>query len=105
MLYDPSKDVFSRAGLIHWLRTEDPDTEYDYINSWGCVLARYLQAKGIQHYALTTPEIEDKFGKEVLKAISYLPTEKVLYNGRGWAPPRNYGEALRRLEAIQCQMI
>lgn len=39
--------VFSREGLIAWLETQDPATEYKYTDNDECLLCRYFRARGI----------------------------------------------------------
>ena len=42
-----SINIFSVAGLIAWLETQDPETEYDYNDCSGnCLMGRYARAMG-----------------------------------------------------------
>lgn len=44
----PTKpDVFSLEGLIAWLETQDPATEYCYHKNGDCLLHRYFRNNGI----------------------------------------------------------
>ena len=41
-------DVFSVEGLLAWLDTQDPATEYDYFDTDDCLLCRYGRARGLK---------------------------------------------------------
>lgn len=40
--------VFSVHGLIAWLETQNPETEYNYMDSNDCLLCRYFRACGVR---------------------------------------------------------
>ena len=45
--YETKPGVFSPEGLIAWLETQDPTTQYDYHDCSGhCLIAQYLAAHG-----------------------------------------------------------
>jgi hypothetical protein len=50
MLYDPKwekkVDPLSLDGVIAWLETQDPATEYDWSSTLNCLLCRYLKSQG-----------------------------------------------------------
>ena len=54
MLYDPKwevqtkPDMFSLAGLIAWLETQDLDTKYTYDDPRACLICRYFGAMGFK---------------------------------------------------------
>jgi len=49
----PETEVFSLQGLIDWLEMQPGETEYVYVNSWGCLLCHYFRARGIDVNYLT----------------------------------------------------
>jgi hypothetical protein len=48
MLYDPKWGAkfkpLSTAGLVAWLETKNPETEYDWKSVDGCLIGKYLAA-------------------------------------------------------------
>jgi hypothetical protein len=48
MLFDPKWDRNSLDGLIAWLLTQDPCTEYGFLRCGDCLIARYAGAMGIR---------------------------------------------------------
>ncbi len=40
-------NTFSVTGLIAWLETQDPATEYPYSSNDDCLLCRYFRARGV----------------------------------------------------------
>lgn len=53
MLYDKrwnrkvEADVFSLAGLIEWLKKQNPEAKYCYEDNGGCLLHKYFTARGL----------------------------------------------------------
>ena len=74
----------SLAGLIAWLETQPPETEYDWFNSHGgCLVALYGNAVGIDW---------EKFHNQ-------LHHEGQLYFA--FQTPHTFGAALKRAKALQ----
>ena len=48
MLFDPKWERNSLLGLISWLETQDPNTEYVFTHSCDCLITRYCVAMGIE---------------------------------------------------------
>ncbi len=42
-----SINIFSVSGLIAWLETQDPETEYNWADCRDCLGLRYLKARGV----------------------------------------------------------
>jgi len=42
------KPIFDNSSLIDWLGRQDPKAEYDYVDGAVCMVARYLQFRGIK---------------------------------------------------------
>ncbi len=86
-----STPVFSRLGLIAWLETQDPETEYDYTDPADCLLCRYFRAVGVplkDGKAVDSLDWTDKNGNDHLlsRELNQISLEG----------PDNYGGALAR---------
>ncbi len=93
-----SANIFSVHGLIAWLETQDPETEYSYGSMADCLLCRYFSARGVP-LALDRPlhlnEWEDNEGQR-----HALPTNLNAVSRKG---PNTYGAALARAkELVTC---
>lgn len=82
------------TGLIGWLRTQDPTTDYDYMSNGDCLLHRYLR---------TLVEMPDYYGvggdRWYDAAGNQSPLPKCLdIVARSF--PYTYGAALKRAEAV-----
>lgn len=89
-------DVFSLAGLIAWLETQDPATEYEYSSCDTCLLANFFIAMGEARDTrdvIITPG-GHLFGNGTSKQYPRV-MDKVAAGG-----PRNYGAALTRARAL-----
>lgn len=68
-------DVFSLESLIAWLETMPVDKEYNYCRKSTCLIAQYLQARGVSKYELDSHEIDALGWMEVVNPrINYIPT-------------------------------
>ena len=43
-----SAPVYSKQGIIAWLKTQDPATTYEYTIPWRCLVTMYLKAMGVE---------------------------------------------------------
>ncbi len=82
-----STPVFSVHGLIAWLETQDPETEYNWRKTGDCLGSRYLKARGVQdlgagYRALSSVDV----GNEIRGLGSLIFLER----------PWTYGAALAR---------
>ena len=86
-----SQNIFSLEGLISWLETQPPETEFLYCNTSDCLNARYLRARGIElasYNAMGATHFTTADGKD-----HDLPEElDLVANDCG---PQTYGAALR----------
>lgn len=81
-------DVFSLDGLIGWLETQDPATEYDYWNCrGGCLLSQYLYANGIDG--------------SLFRNYGRLSRQEGVGSVVACEPPHTYGAALERARALK----
>jgi len=83
--------VFSIHGLIAWLETQDPETEYLYVSSQTCLLTKYFRSRGIKRKGVY------RYGP----LIVYSLNEDEHVNAPQWdkiaiGHPRTYGAALAR---------
>jgi len=51
--YETKADVFSLEGLIAWLETQNPETEYDYTDISDCLLTRWMRASGQRDFGFS----------------------------------------------------
>lgn len=102
MLYDKKWDApkvevtkpekISLEGVIQWLETKDPNTEYNWLDCKGmCLLGQYLTAQGDTHWT-----------------NNYLELSQVKTNGPmgvlaeiAWTSPFTFGAALGRAKAAR----
>ncbi len=78
-----SINIFSVTGLIAWLETQDPETEYDFGDVLGnCLIARYARAMGTNF-----PVLHGHF----------FDNENL---GLACSRPWTYGAALARAKAV-----
>ncbi len=89
-------NTFSVPALIAWLETQDPATEYDFIDGADCLICRYFRAQGIP---LGIGEVVNPMSWRDKNGMSHpLPAEfNNISNGGG--KPWNYGAALARAKA------
>jgi len=60
----------SLRGMIEWLETQDPLTQYKYINLHDCVAARYLKAIGRGSYWALSRFDRNTIGSSTLARIA-----------------------------------
>ena len=84
-------EVFSLAGLIRWLETQDPETQYDFNDCQGeCLAGRYLWATiGWQAYVVGQKTFGDVFGS------------MDNYGAIALTRPWTYGAALSRARVME----
>jgi hypothetical protein len=89
ILKTPAKpDVFSLAGLIAWLETQDPTTEYCWIDAHHCLYGQYCRAHGHEYV-----DVYERFSEQI------IPTGEISF-----PHPRTFGAALSRARAISKRM-
>lgn len=102
MLYDPKweqkrdADVFSVAGLIAWLETQDPTTEYDYCVPGTCLAAQYLMSKGFSEskdYVIFPGSLN-----RVIPGLKFITSG---HGARGENRAWTFGAALARAREVQ----
>ena len=94
--YETKPDVFSLEGLIAWLETQEPETQYDYCDPRGCLLCSYFRARGIDVNTLTILGIRT-FGGDTLRYPEILADAA----GNGVSIDQHtYGHALARAKAL-----
>lgn len=87
---DSKSRIFSLEGLIAWLETQDPATEYDYSDCFGmCLIGQYLAARGV-------PWEEERYGDFLT-----LPARVTIASGCSAPFGETYGAALDRARALQ----
>lgn len=88
--------VFSLAGLIAWLETQDPAHAYRYGDIHDCLLSRYFRAAGLR-WAMCSPT-RVRFSRFSLPPLFRKqfprPMDQVA------VASRTYGEALRNARAL-----
>ena len=77
--------IFSVHGLIAWLETQDPETEYDYTKGGDCLIQRYLKDRGVN---------VPRFGYDPLEL------EKWGLRTIAGTDPYNYAAALARAKEL-----
>ena len=88
-----SLNTFSVEGLVAWLETQDPTTEYGYQSSNDCLLCRYLRARGVPLSETASMGGSGWWDRD--GGIHRLPSSlRVLAHGS------NYGEVLARAKAL-----
>ena len=90
-------EVMTKANLLAWLKTQDPETTYDYFNNRDCLLARYSKAMGItpQHSSVGSGYVRAGDGNELID-ISREFTD-LIYAGFG---VQTYAEKIAYLESL-----
>lgn len=99
--------INSREGLVAWLRTQDPNTVYNYRALTDCAITRYLKAAGVRvdgvsrdHYSTMNPEgvhdlapgMDDIVCPPKFHEMAMFDDSPTL---------STYGEALARAEALE----
>jgi hypothetical protein len=92
MLYDPkwekkAKSELSLAGLIAWLETQDPKTEYEWFGCTPCLVEQYAAACGFSRDDLYC--VKDERGFNAYDRIA-------CDSGLAVAKPHTFGAALDR---------
>jgi len=90
-----SINIFSVPGLIVWLEGQDPETEYNYVDSDDCLLCRYFRARGVSlrdYEPMGSVDWSDKDGYD-----HDLPEELDNISVSG---EHNYGAALARAKEM-----
>ena len=87
--------IFSLDAPTAWLRRQKPSGQYNFVDCWGCLLARYFRDCGFVAVAVGASDAR-------LDGIDYrLPAEftdiSVGNASRDWT----FGSALKRAEQIQ----
>lgn len=76
MLYDPNWNKqpgkISLESLIGWLETQDPDTEYDWLNPGTCLLGQWLKATGHENYYDISRGITDTRSPFYIKRLAVV---------------------------------
>ena len=101
MLYDNKRwdrDKISRGislrALIAWLETMPPEQEYNYADSWRCVLGQYLASTGKDRDDCVVRFGEPPVDRDWLYYVAFgygpLNVKKIFY------PAQTFGAALER---------
>lgn len=87
-------DVFSLEGLIAWLETQPPETEYDFRDILDCLLCRYGRAAGLN--------VHSAGGSDIVRYRQDGSTERSAGFAKDVASdlPWTYGAALTRARAL-----
>jgi len=86
------QSVLTSENLVNWLRQQPAEQEYDFMAIRDCVIARFLQAQGVEfdfvtgYFVVGTDSTSTEIPEGVSKALLEMPT--------------TYGAALSRLEAL-----
>lgn len=88
-------------GLASWLETQDPETEYNYVDVRQCLMARYLQAHQVPFNFVVASKIHLLDG-----STERFPSEIDDIALRGYGDPgdETYGDALIRARAALARM-
>lgn len=87
-------NTFSVTGLIAWLETQDPATEYRYLSNHDCLICRYFCARGVS-LARHSPMGSRTWGDAAGNAHILPPELNLASRGHPWT----YGAALARAKA------
>lgn len=87
-------------GLVSWLETQDPETEYNYVNGRQCLMARYLRAHDVP-FDLVVPSRIHLDGSTVSFPREMDDIALPGYEDHG---EETYGDALIRARAALARM-
>lgn len=90
---DPT--IFSLDALTAWLRQQDPNGKYDFVNCWTCLLARYFRDCGF--IAIEVGAFEVRLDGTVYALPEQFNKISVGNSARDWT----FGSALARAEQMQ----
>jgi len=83
-------DVFSLEGLVAWLENQNPETEYRYSDSCGCLMGAYLKANN-SYVEIGGANPRFSFEVDYMEVLN--PQRRLSYVG-------TYGAALARARAL-----
>lgn len=99
MLYDPKwearPNIMSLRGLVAWLEQQPPETTYDYVNPYDCLLCRYFLAHGYSDVSVALNTLWHSGGK-----ISF--PDGMRRAAITDADIDTYGAALKRANSVLC---
>lgn len=84
--------MLEKDQVVSWLEAQDPDTKYEYGSTSSCLIARYLEAKGVPAPMVGAWTVGFRGDNYKTDWVS-LPTEL----DRVAQDSRTYGEALEKL--------
>lgn len=84
------KDAVNKEKLIAWLRTKDPNEEFEYDNTQECCICQYIKAQGFSgvNAGGNYVRVNNSFAPE---GIAYLP------EWRNALISKTFGEVLEKL--------
>lgn len=107
--HETKPDVFSLAGLIAWLKTQDPATEYCFIDGTGeiggCLWHRYFMARGFKNVYVFSGGVCADDTNWTFPGNSSPYASGTVVNQIGSGHPRTFGAALKRAESCAMGMM
>ncbi len=93
-------ELLTLPKLAAWLATQDPNTTYNYVNNFDCLVCRYLKAHGAYTVQCDSVAVQiNRVGGWV--EIPHEVIEAALI--RNGMPERTYGDALFKARQLLAQ--